>query len=47
MTDFDNAGGIPGTLKTLWGKTPELKNVINIEGKLSKNVQMKPGLIIQ
>lgn len=33
MTDFDNAGGIPGTLKTLWGNTPELKNVKNIEGK--------------
>ena len=32
MTDFHNAGGIPGALKTIFGKTPELKNTQNILG---------------
>ena len=30
MTDLDNAGGISGVFKTLWNKTPELKNTKNI-----------------
>ncbi len=33
MTDFDKAGGISGAIKTLYGKTPELKNTVNVEGK--------------
>ena len=32
MTDFDKAGGISGTLKTLYGKTPELKNLKGVSG---------------
>ncbi len=32
MTDFDNAGGISGALKTLYGTTPELKNLKNCIG---------------
>ncbi|MFA7658839.1 MAG: dihydroxy-acid dehydratase [Candidatus Gastranaerophilaceae bacterium] len=32
MTDFHNAGGIPGALKTIYGKTPELKNVKTASG---------------
>ncbi len=33
MTDLDNAGGISGTLKTIWGNTDELKNTINLTGQ--------------
>ena len=33
MNDFDNAGGIGGALKTLWGHTDELKNVKNLMGE--------------
>jgi len=33
MTDFNNAGGIPGALKTIFGKTPELKNTKNVLGQ--------------
>ncbi len=32
MTDLDNAGGISGVFKTLYGKTPEMKNTKNIIG---------------
>ena len=32
MTDFHNAGGVPGALKTLYGKTTELKNLKTISG---------------
>ena len=32
MTDFHNAGGIPATFKTLYGKTPELKNLQTVSG---------------
>lgn len=32
MTDLDNAGGIPGVLKTLYGATPELKDLKNVIG---------------
>lgn len=38
MTDFDNAGGISGAIKTLWGKTPELKNTTNVEGKTMEEI---------
>lgn len=30
MTDLDNAGGIPGTIKAIYGKTPEMKNTIGL-----------------
>ena len=33
MTDLDNAGGISGALKTIWGHTEELKNTINLAGQ--------------
>lgn len=33
MTDLDNAGGISGALKTIWGHTDELKNTINLAGQ--------------
>ena len=33
MTDFDNAGGIAGAIKTLYGQTPEFKNVKNLIGQ--------------
>lgn len=32
MTDFHNAGGIPGAFKTLYGETPEFKNTKTISG---------------
>ena len=32
MTDLDNAGGISGVLKTIFGKTPEMKDTKNIIG---------------
>ncbi len=38
MTDFENAGGISGAIKTLWGKTPELKNTVNVEGKTTEEI---------
>ena len=33
MTDLDNAGGISGALKTIWGHTDELKNTPNLSGQ--------------
>ena len=38
MTDFDKAGGISGAIKTLWGKTPELKNTTTVEGKTTEEI---------
>lgn len=38
MTDFDNAGGISGAIKNIWGKTPEFKNTINVEGKTKEEI---------
>ncbi len=38
MTDFDNAGGISGAIKTLWGKTNELKNTTNVEMKTTEEI---------
>lgn len=32
MTDLDNAGGISGVLKTIYGQTPELRNTKNLIG---------------
>jgi len=32
MSDFNNAGGVPGALKTIFGNTPELKNTKNVLG---------------
>lgn len=32
MTDLNNAGAIPGAIKTLYGKTPEFKNTKNVLG---------------
>ena len=32
MTDLDNAGGIAGVFKTIYGQTPELKNTKNLLG---------------
>lgn len=32
MTDLDNAGGIGGVFKTIYGKTPEMKNTKNLLG---------------
>lgn len=33
MNDLDNAGGISGALKTIWGHTDELKNTKNVVGQ--------------
>ncbi len=32
MTDFDNAGGIPGVIKTIYGNTKEFKNLKGLSG---------------
>ena len=49
MTDFDNAGGISGAIKNLWGKTDELKNTKNVEGKtieeIAKNAWVDTNVI--
>ena len=38
MTDFHNAGGVPGALKTVFGKTPELKNLKTVSGLSVKEI---------
>ena len=38
MTDLDNAGGISGVFKTLWGNTPELKNTKNLIGQTVEEI---------
>ncbi len=38
MTDLDNAGGISGVIKTIYGKTPEMKNTKNIIGISTKEI---------
>lgn len=38
MSDFHKAGGIPGALKTIWGKTPELKNLKTLSGLSIKEI---------
>ena len=40
MTDFANAGGIPGVLKTMYGHTPEIKDTKGVSGlKISEIAQ--------
>jgi len=41
MTDLNNAGSIPGAIKTLYGKTPEFKNTKNILGLSIKEIAQK------
>lgn len=41
MTDLHNAGGIPGTIKTLWGKSSEFKNTKNVLGLSVKEIAQK------
>ncbi|MBR2069254.1 MAG: dihydroxy-acid dehydratase [Candidatus Gastranaerophilales bacterium] len=38
MTDFDNAGGIAGAIKTLYKQTPEFKNTKNIIGQTIEEI---------
>lgn len=38
MTDFHNAGGVPGAFKTLFGKVPELKNLKTCTGITIKEI---------
>ncbi len=38
MTDLDNAGGIAGVFKTIYGKTPEFKNTKNIAGQTVEEI---------
>jgi len=38
MTDLDNAGGISGVLKTIYGKTSEMKNTKNILGMTTEDI---------
>ncbi len=38
MTDLNNAGSIPGAIKTLYGKTPEFKNTKNVLGFSIKEI---------
>ena len=38
MTDLDNAGGIPGVIKTIYGKTPEMKNTKNVCGITTEEI---------
>jgi dihydroxy-acid dehydratase len=41
MTDLNNAGSIPGAIKTLYGKTPEFKNTKNVLGLNVKDIVKK------
>lgn len=41
MTDLDNAGGIPAAIKTIYGKTPELKNAKGLSGLSIKDIANK------
>ncbi len=49
MTDLDNAGGIAGVFKTLFGKTPEMKNTKNLLGltveEIAKNAWVDDSVI--
>lgn len=38
MSDLHNAGGIPGAIKTIYGKTPEFKNTKNVLGLSMKEI---------
>lgn len=41
MTDLNNAGAIPGAIKTLYGKTPEFKNTKNVLGLSTEEIVQK------
>lgn len=41
MTDLNNAGAIPGAIKTIFGKTPEFKNTKNVLGTSIKEIAQK------
>lgn len=41
MTDLNNAGAIPGAIKTIFGKTPEFKNTKNVLGLSIKEIAQK------
>lgn len=41
MTDLHNAGSIPGTIETIYGKTPEFKNTKNVLGLSIKEISQK------
>ena len=49
MTDFANAGGIPGLLKTMYGHTPEIKDTKGVSGlkisEIAKNAWVDNGII--
>lgn len=38
MTDLNNAGSIPGAIKTIYGKTPDFKNTKNVLGLSIKEI---------
>lgn len=41
MTDLNNAGAIPGAMKTIYGKTPEFKNTKNVLGLSVEEIAQK------
>jgi dihydroxy-acid dehydratase len=41
MTDFENAGGIPGAIKNLYGKTPEFSNTTGVSGMSTSEIAQK------
>lgn len=41
MTDLDNAGGIPGTIKSLYGKTTEMTNTKSVSGMTTEEIADK------
>ncbi len=41
MTDLNNAGAIPGAIKTIFGNTPEFKNTKNVLGMSIKEIAQK------
>lgn len=41
MTDLNNAGAIPGAIKTIFGRTPEFKNTKNVLGTSIKEIAQK------
>lgn len=49
MTDLDNAGGIGGVFKTIYGNTPEMKNTKNLIGltveEIAKNAWVDNSVI--
>ena len=49
MTDLDNAGGISGVFKTIWGNCPEMKDTKNLMGikvsEIAKNAWVDNNVI--